>query len=195
MDCKEDVTKEKWISWRRKRGLRNGITPASSTSPSTYHIGSYPIDGIFVSPTITVRQSGYHPFGTFPSDHRSLWIDISYDNAFGYQMTKITIPSARRLKTGDPRIVKKFNAEYTKFIKKHKLHTKLFEIEKEMGNDLTQTQAIAYEQNLELRHKGIMIAEQRCRKLKMGMVPYSDEVNTCRMTIQLWRAVILKKRM
>jgi hypothetical protein len=106
MDCNEDVTTPHWLSWLRKRGLRNGIIKDNITSPSTYHKGSYPIDGIFVSPTITVRQSGYHPFGTFPSDHRSLWIDISYNNAFGYQMTNITIPSAQRLKTGDPRIVK-----------------------------------------------------------------------------------------
>jgi hypothetical protein len=109
-------------------------------------------------------------------------------------MTNITIPSARRLKTGDPRIVKKFNKEYTKFIKQHKLHTKLFQLEGAMGQALTPTQATAYEQYLTLRHKGIILAEKRCRKLKMGMVPYSEEINTCRLTIQLWRAVITKKK-
>jgi hypothetical protein len=194
MDCNDDVTSDTWQSWLRKRGLRNGIIRPQDSSPSTYHKGSYPIDGIFVSPTIIVKQSGYHPFGTFPSDHRSLWVDVSYSNAFGYQMNRIVIPRARRLKTGDPRIVKKFNSEYTKFIKQHKLHTKIFQIERDMGTSLTPSQAREYDFNLAMRNKGMLLAEKRCRKLRMGLVPYSEEINIARMTIQLWRAVILKKK-
>jgi hypothetical protein len=50
--------------------------------------------------------------------------------------------------------------EYTKFIKKHKLHTKLFQIEGAMGQTLTPNQVNAYEQNLALRQKGILMAER-----------------------------------
>lgn len=194
MDCNEDVTSDAWHSWLHKRGLSNGIIPNHGPSPSTYHKGSYPIDGIFVSSTIKVTRSGYHPFGTFPSDHRSLWIDVSYTNAFGYQMPNVVIPNARHLKTGDPHIVQKFNSEYTKYIRYHKLHTKLFTIEKEMGDTLTPAQEQEFESNLHMQNKGVLLAEKRCRKLRMGMVPFSAELNIARMTIQVWRAVITKKK-
>jgi hypothetical protein len=104
------------------------------------------------------------------------------------------IPSARRLKTGDPRVVQRFNTEYTNYIKYHKLHSKVYQIEKEMGAYLTPHQAASYEQILLMRNKGMLLAERRCRKLRMGMVPYSTELNKFRSEIQLWRAVIIKKK-
>jgi hypothetical protein len=109
-------------------------------------------------------------------------------------MTNIVIPSARRLKTSDPRIVQKFNQEYMNFIKYHKLHTKLYQLEKDMTTKLTETQQQQYESNLIMRNKGILLAEKQCWKLRMGMVPFSDELNVARMKIQLWKAVITKKR-
>jgi hypothetical protein len=44
-----------------------------------------PIDRIFATPGIHIVAGGYAPFNEgCPSDHRYLYVDISYQDAFGY---------------------------------------------------------------------------------------------------------------
>ena len=66
-----------------------------------------PIDGIWVSPSIVIKAGGYFEFDEVfqNTDHRTLWIDISYEMAFGHNMAPIVKPKARRLNCKDPRSV------------------------------------------------------------------------------------------
>jgi hypothetical protein len=54
-----------------------------------------PIDGIWVSSELQILQGGYLPFDGLinNTDHRCLWIDISYHQAFGHNMPPIVKPS------------------------------------------------------------------------------------------------------
>jgi hypothetical protein len=85
-------------------GLWEAILSHHGTNaPATFDGGSDPIDGIFVSPSIDIIIGGYFEFGFCPfTDHRGLWIDIHYNNAFGHTMPAIITAPARRLKTQDP---------------------------------------------------------------------------------------------
>jgi hypothetical protein len=106
MDCNEDVKSRTFSQWLANHNLRNSILDLhpSNTNIPTFHKGSHSIDGIFISSTINISKGGYLAFGLFPSDHRCLWIDTTYDNAFGYNMPRTVKPTARRLKSDDPRI-------------------------------------------------------------------------------------------
>jgi hypothetical protein len=45
-----------------------------------------PIDGIWTTAGLKAVSAGYLPFGEVcPSDHRALWIDVEFDDVFGYK--------------------------------------------------------------------------------------------------------------
>ena len=97
MDANEDVTAEPLTEALQAVGLREVIIEAHSDSGivPTYQRGSRPIDGIFLSPSLSITKGGYLPFGTAPTDHRPLWIQIKYEEALGYTMDPLSSPSAR----------------------------------------------------------------------------------------------------
>ena len=74
--------------------------------PSTYRRNQTrtPIDGIWVSPRISMLAGGYLDYDQiFPdADHKCLWMDVSFVNAFGHAMPAIIRPQARRLHCRDP---------------------------------------------------------------------------------------------
>ena len=112
-DANQDVTNPSvggLVGALYKIGLREAITRRhKGHSPyNTYHRGSLPIDGIFTSPTIHIRQGGYNKFQSY-SDHRLLWIDIDTERVFGDFMYRSLRPEMRRLRLGDPVSRKKFN--------------------------------------------------------------------------------------
>lgn len=66
---------------------------------------------IFATPGIGVIACGYSAFNSgCPSDHRYLWLDISYQEAFGYASPPLLSPAAGRLKVKNPEMVKRYNA-------------------------------------------------------------------------------------
>ena len=113
-------------NWLRTCDLRNITDDISGHhSPATQHRGTYPIDGIFISNTIQPQRRGFLPFGEFPSDHRAIWVDISFDNVFGHKIPKLIIPQARKLKSDDPRVRDRWIELYKNFITRYNLHKKI----------------------------------------------------------------------
>jgi hypothetical protein len=52
-----------------------------------------PIEGLFASPGVRIVAGGYSSFNAgCPSDHRYLWIDIPYQDAFGYTSLPLLFP-------------------------------------------------------------------------------------------------------
>ena len=79
---------------------------------------STPIDGIWATPGIVIQEGGYFDYDSvfINTDHRCIWIDISFATAFGHNMPHISRPAARRLHCNDPRLVKNYVSKYEKFI-------------------------------------------------------------------------------
>ena len=66
----------------------------SPTSTFARNLRDVPIDGIFATPTVRLQAGGYFGFGEGPGlDHRCLWMDISYQTAFGYSPPHIWVKS------------------------------------------------------------------------------------------------------
>jgi hypothetical protein len=91
-------------------------------SVPTYQCGSKPIDGIFLSKSLQMRQGGYLAFGeAILSDHRALWLDPSLINTFGHNIPPIVRAPARRLNCNDLCVINRFLAVYEAFASKHRL--------------------------------------------------------------------------
>ena len=199
VNTSESITTDRDLrEFLRKTNLRDAITTKheemQGTQP-THHNGQHPIDGIFVSNTLHPIKCGYLPFGEFPSDHRALWIDLAMENCFGYNMPKATRPSARRLKSSDPKIRNRWNKLYADFIMKHKIHQRIFQLETMIskGGVMQNKDKEEYDKIMQLRNQGIKYADKHCRKLSMGNVPFSPTIiKTCEV-LQLWKGVRTRK--
>jgi hypothetical protein len=102
MDTNEDI--RSFHHAIQHTGLQEAILSRHGTNaPATFDGGSDQIDSIFMLPSIDIIIGGYFKFGFCPfTDHRGLWIDIHYNNAFGHTMPAIITALARCLKTQDP---------------------------------------------------------------------------------------------
>ena len=195
MDVNEPINSDHWKRWLRQHRLKEGISSQhGNNTPSTHSRGSKPIDGLFCSYTIQFERSGYLPFGTFPSDHRALWADIKYELAFGYKMPSIVRPPTRRVRSDDPRSSQRFNSLYSRYIQENRLHIKLFNLEAKATVPMTIQQKYQYEQIMKTRNRCLHQADKKSRKLRMGSIPYSPELNLAQSMIELWKAVRTKKR-
>jgi hypothetical protein len=105
-----------------------------NNGPSTFRRNktNTPIDGIWVSLGISISKGGYSPYdGVFiNTDHRCLWVDITFVSAFGNNMPAIYRPSARRLHCRDPRIVTNYQKRYEKLAHKYKLKERVEALDK-----------------------------------------------------------------
>jgi hypothetical protein len=126
-----------------------------------------PIDGIWASPSIDIKAGGYLAFDeVFPgTDHRTLWIDITYRTAFGHNMAPIVRPQARRLQCKDPRLVSNYICKYEAFINKHQLLQQAQTLEEKRSSISVENLRLEYEELDRLRYQGMEEAQRKCRKL------------------------------
>ena len=108
-----------------------------------------------------------YPFGKFPSDHHAIWIDITcHNNAFGANMRETVRPQARRLKSNDPKVRRRFNDEYKKNLTAHRLEERIYHLQTNAQLPLTQEQATELDEIFDLRQKGLAEVEHRCSPLQ-----------------------------
>ena len=134
IDMNADVTSTEIKSTFQLVGLQESITSKyiQSNKCPTYQQGTAPIDDIFLSPTLQLTSGGYFPFGAFPSDHWFIWAKLEFSTCFGYQMSPLCSIEARRLKTEDPKCVKKYLEDYKEYIQEHGLHLAAYELQEEL---------------------------------------------------------------
>jgi hypothetical protein len=108
-----------------KQNLREvNINKHGTETPSTldWNTRNLPIDGIWCTPSLQISAGGYLAFDEVfeKTDHRTVWIELSYRQAFGHNMRPITKFQARRFQCNDPRSVanhnKNMNSSFAKTI-------------------------------------------------------------------------------
>ena len=105
--------------------------------PPTTNTGSYPIDSIFVSPTLSdIVRGGWLELG----DHRALYFDIDMYKFLGKHKNSTAAKKIRRLQCNDPRTVNVFNDRLERQYKFHNVHHKLQQLENEIHTTPTQAQ-------------------------------------------------------
>jgi hypothetical protein len=172
----EDVRGNTIKSFFNQFGMKELIiTQHGTNAPNTYLDGSVPIDGIFGTTGIQAVFSGYLAFawGMY-SDHRTLWVDLDTSTILGTKSIPMWKPQARRLQCRDPKLIKKFNKERLKHANTNGFQQKQLTIQNPVKKGETIQQWKHQQEELDnLRHEGIIKAEKRFRKLKMGNTPWS----------------------
>ena len=154
-----------------------------------------PIDGIFATSGIRLVAGGYSPFNSgCASDHRYLWVDISYVDAFGFAAPPHVSPSPRRLLTKDPLMVHRYNQRVTQALNNEDLP----EAAKSLSHQATQhgwndTLEREYNRINERQYKIRIVTEKKIRHLRTGSIPWSPTLQRCRDDIQIW-SMLRKKR-
>ena len=101
--------------------------------------------------------------------------------------------TARKLQNYDPRITAKYLKLYKKFLKYHKLEEKLDTLQANIAKDgLTEAYIEEWHDIDTLRRKGMEIAERKCRKFKVGKVPWSPEIALVMMVKLAWSLILRK---
>ncbi len=153
---------------RNMRAAVTGEHRDTSDVPATHQKGQVPIDEAFVTPGLQIVKSGYLCPGHLPSDHVGLFLDIRAREIIGENRTEIPKSTARRLKCDDPRAVKKYLHVFHKYLRKHDFYTRILKLVDTYSNPLSAADAKELEKLDKLRHNGMTLAEQKCRKFKMG---------------------------
>ena len=196
-DWNEDVTSPQIQEWLELVGLKDLILPShDSTPPPTYQRGRDTIDGIFGSKSINSFRSGFLGFGDIPGDHRALWVDIPNTGILGYKMKDIPRHTARRLKLEDPRVVERYNTLLHTYFKDHDLYNRVKTLEKSFVAESRWTPQLTqdYDEIDKIRENGMLYAEKKCRKLRMGGVAWSPVIQKARNTILFWTLLQRKRR-
>ena len=147
-----------------------------------------PIDGIWTTPRIKPPFAGYMSFNeVFPSDHQCLWIDVPQWEVYGCTLPPIVCPSPHHLNSKDPTQVEKYNSRLKAVCLKHHYFERLQHIEQEAEN-FSWNYHLEYLFNsihaeIEAHH---LATEKTVRKLRMGSIPWSPQLEMYRLCIELW---------
>jgi hypothetical protein len=136
------------------------------------------------------------PFGdACPSDHHMIWMEIQYFIAFGQRSPDIATIQPKRLKTSDPRIVRKYNLRVKKVMRDTGFR-KRYEALREQTERGEWNDAMIEQYNARDKedHSIRDSVEQGIRKLNMGGVPWSPKLQPYRDMIELWKMIQHKRK-
>ena len=194
IDLNGDVRDEMNKEFFHRLGMREVLMERhGDDAPETYADGSKPIDGIFASYSLDITAGGYLAFGDISeTDHRGLWIDIPMHSIFGSWATISRAP-ARRIISGRLKVEKKYSSRLEKHLKRFKC----------LSRARANTRAAVFPASAEGNHEwekldkimveGRRYAEKRCRRLKMGGVPWTPELGMAYDMTALCRQMIKRR--
>jgi hypothetical protein len=150
-----------------------------------------PINGIWVTPGLKAVSAGYLPFGDgCPSDHRAIWIDLAYDDVFGYKGHPHIPPAIRRLNSRNPRIVEKCRTAVGRELEALGFPLKLLVVHaKAIWDGWSYQLEEEYNRIHTLQTDIRQSVEHRIWKLRMGEVPWSPKLQMFRDKIELWSSL------
>ena len=175
--------------------MKETITDKFVSIPASYarNNSRIPVDGMFMSSSIKVNRAGYTSFQeTNWSDHRGVWVEFSYQEAFGIESYIKAMNQPRKLTCESPKVVLKYNKETKKALEKAGLIRDLKALYRQAGkfgwsDSLAEEYNMIQEKQIEIRK----LVESKIRKLKTGAIPWSPTMAETWATILMWK--ILRK--
>jgi hypothetical protein len=182
IDANTDIRSGPFADMLQSIGLVNVLpTKFGNDIPPTYARGSLPIDGIFISSTLTQFKTGLLPICC---DHRALWLEIPQVDAFGLAHQRLPIKVTKRLILQDPRVVAKYTTAVQQRLEAHQFLDRIQKIQSEFLAGNEETAIALYDEADAIRTAAILSADKNCRKLRMGNVPFSP------MLLEHWQKIL-----
>jgi hypothetical protein len=143
-------------------------------------LGKWPIDGVYAMPDLPFDAATWLAFMPHLGDHRFAVVDIKAQALVGDEMIKIARPQAQRLVCTLPTVVSRYTKRLTSHLRRHKVLAKLHHLYSTRDGDFSDEQRHQLETLDTVRAEGMLYAEKRCRKLSMGFVDFSPQVDMAR---------------
>jgi hypothetical protein len=121
-------------------------------------------------------------------------IEINTEVLLGDELLRITHPPARRLSCQIPRAKKNYQRRIISHFQQHKVLERLHRVYATLTTSLSTDQEQEMERIDLIRKEGMLYAEKKCRKLAMGKVDFSPELNKARQQKLLWKKIVWHKR-
>ena len=144
--------------------------------PNTYFRGKDPIDGIWVTPDLTVCGAAYLPYDPCLGDHRPVMVDISTRSTLGNDLPRIVPHKARRLTSKVARIRQAYIDDVERKFKAHGVYEKLKKIEARASCPASAEVTVALQSIDDVIVRIMKSAEKRCRKFRMGTYEFSPAI-------------------
>jgi hypothetical protein len=173
------------------------LSKQGQDGPATYRHNSTrtSIDGIWMSTGLGYEKCGYFAYNeVVPSDHRCLWVDLSFISAFGHNMPPLVRRQPKRLHCRDPRLVENFICLYHQLARPLQLLNRIKDLESKAHTMSKHAISQEYETLDSLRCEATAFFERHCRKLRTGHVAFSPELRHSRLKIQAWLLLIAKSK-
>jgi hypothetical protein len=146
----------------------------TGTSPgATFFRGSKPIDGLWISSNLDIRNACVMPFGYGIGDHRAFILDIPIESLIGEDPVKIACLVGRRLNSRIPVCSNAYIKSLEENIRRHRLLERLHDTHTGgylAGKRARRVMIIDKEGKAYMQH-----AEKICRKIKCCHIPFSPE--------------------
>ncbi|CAJ1933964.1 unnamed protein product, partial [Cylindrotheca closterium] len=202
IDANEDVTVNVPQSIRhrfRACGLEEAILKHHPPQATHQHNQrNIPIDGIFTTLGVQILAGGYYAFDEFfDCDHRGLWIDIDLSASLGnFQPPKSNF-KPRKLSLQDSRSVRKYlqlahkgYAKYSIPERLNKLNKRIAHLGHQMTPPLVRKYNCLHRRMYTVRRQ----AEEKCRALAPGKVPWSPKMQGFWDRMSLWKLLLKGKK-
>jgi len=196
IDVNENVENGKFTNKLCQIGMTNAYKSLfdDSRMPPTHHTGSQPISTIYHSANLNIVNGGILPKGCgFQADHRNMFVDIDEESFLGSTMFAVTPPPMKRLQLNDPRIVKRFNKHVIKHIKANNMEEKMKALNEIMSYPPDANMIQNMEKIDEQLGRAIVKGLKKCRKLRVGKIPFSGLFKKLWKEKRLWILVYKKK--
>jgi hypothetical protein len=155
---------------------------------ATYFRGSHPIDAVWATSDLTVVGAPVMPCGYGIGDHRLFIVDFVTSSMVGDNPIRIVRPEARRLNTRIPKVTEKYVSKLEDLIRRHRLIERIGVI-----NESTKSRQWKQKKmnNLDQECMQYMLGiENKCRKLRSGIIPFSPEAVRWIRRAQVYRSLL-----
>jgi len=163
----------------------------------THQRGRQAIDGIYMSRSLLQgARGGFLQFGdVMGSDHRAVWVDISAELVGMAHQEPIISPARRRLKCGDPRIVKKYNQVLLRAVQAEGWEQRMTDLYEAASNNTWSSQHLLEYNDLDKEYIHAKVAaEKGCRKFRAGRQPWTPALTQAIQRILYWKGIYKRAR-
>ena len=197
-DSNQDIQNDTLPNLLKSKGLRDLILDfhPQEDPPETYKWNTQliPIDGIFASPGISISAGGYCPYDHIvSSDHRTLWVDITFQTILGHQPPPLARKKCKRFTSSNLFHRTAYNNLVLKKYKEDNQRVPRLAAWLRAATPTNTTQAKVEANHsllLDENHRIRKEAGREVRKLRVGTVEWTPEWQEAQDEVKLWRVTL-----
>jgi hypothetical protein len=121
-------------------------------------------------------------------------MDIPQELAFGLQIRHGIQPTPSRFNLQDPRTVQKYLRILEQFLNERNFLPRLEKLQRDMQAKCATIEIATFNELDRIHTEGILRANAKCRKLRMGQVPFSPRLVLLWQKLEAWQLVLKKCR-